>query len=83
MSVKKSSHGPISKLVRKMRKHALLTQNELAELAGVGKTLVFDLENGHENIRFENLRKILQVLNIQISFSAPQIEDVKPAKVRK
>ncbi len=74
MVVKK--HGlssGIGDLVRQTRKLAGLSQNELADLAGVGKTLVFDLEKGHESIGLNKLRKILHVLNIQLSFIPPQI----------
>jgi y4mF family transcriptional regulator len=61
----------LSDLVRTHRKAAGLSQTELAELAGVGKTLVFDLEKGHEGIQLQNLRKILKVLNIHIQFLPP------------
>lgn len=61
----------LSLLVRTHRKTAGLSQNELAELAGVGKTLVFDLEKGHEGIQLQNLKKILKVLNIRIQLIPP------------
>ncbi len=83
MVVKNDSSEPLSQLVRRMRKQAGLSQNELAELAGVGKTLIFDLEKGHEQIRFDNLAKILKVLNIKISFIPPVLPmatNSKPAR---
>jgi y4mF family transcriptional regulator len=70
MAVKKSN-SELRALVKQTRKLAGLTQAELAELAGVGKTLVFNLENGHEKIALDNLKKILSVLNIQIQFKSP------------
>ena len=70
MSAKKNEVS-IGKMVRRVRKLAGLTQAELADLAGVGKTLVFNLENGHEKIGFDNLKQILRVLNIQIKFISP------------
>ena len=48
-----------------------LSQAELAKLAGVGKTVIFDLEHGKRSIRFDTLTKILSVLNIRISFESP------------
>jgi HTH-type transcriptional regulator / antitoxin HipB len=57
----------LSLLIRSTRKKAGLSQIELAELAGVGKTLIFNLENGQANVQFTNLLKVLRVLNIKIS----------------
>ncbi len=48
-----------------------LSQPELAKLAGVGKTVVFDLEHGKLSIRYDTLTKILTVLNISIAFDSP------------
>ena len=41
----------IGKLVFFHRKKSGLSRNQLAELAGVGKTLIYDLENGKQTIR--------------------------------
>ena len=53
------------------RKQSGLTQQELAELAGVGKNMVYELENGKQSVRMENLFKVLQVLNIELDFQSP------------
>ncbi len=53
------------------RKQSGLTQQELAELAGVGKNMVYELENGKQSVRLENLLKVLQVLNIELDFQSP------------
>lgn len=53
------------------RKRSGLTQQELAELAEVGKNLVHELENGKLGVRLENLLKVLQVLNIKLDFQSP------------
>ena len=68
MAVKNSG---LAEIVRSQRKLAGLSQTELAELAGVGKTLVFDLEKGHEGIQWQNLKKILRVLNVRVQFLPP------------
>jgi len=62
----------LANLIKSGRKKAGLSQLELAELAGVGKTLVFNLEKGQVNVQFENLLKILRVLNIKIHAEAPE-----------
>ncbi len=60
-----------SKVLKATRKQAGLSQLELSELAGVGKTLVFDLENGRDTVSFANLKKICRVLNIKIQLIPP------------
>ena len=57
--------------VRHHRKVAGLTQLELADLAGVGKTLIFDLEKGKASVQLDTLVKILAALNIQAEFRSP------------
>ena len=58
-------------LIKDHRKKAGLTQLELANLAGVGKTTVFDIEKNKESIRWNNLLAVLQVLNIKVAFKSP------------
>lgn len=61
----------VASMVRYHRKLSGLSQNELAELAGLGKTVIFDIEKGKLSIRFETLLKVLQILNIKIEFQSP------------
>ena len=61
----------LSEIVKATRKKAGLTQLELAELAGVGKTLIFNIENGRINAQFENLLQIFRVLNIKLNIETP------------
>jgi len=53
------------------RKRSGLTQIELAEMAGVGKNMVYELEKGKKSIRLDNLLRILKVLNIDLTFQSP------------
>jgi len=61
----------LSDIILFHRKQSGLTQQELAELAGVGKNLVYELENGKQSVRLENLLKVLRVLNIELDFQSP------------
>ena len=61
----------LASVIRKHRKAAGLSQKQLAELAGVGKTVVFDVENGKPTIRLDTLSKILYALNIEVKLSSP------------
>ena len=64
-------------MVRLHRKKAGLSQKQLADLAGVGKTAVFDLEKGKESVQMDTVRKILLVLNIRMLFASPLLEAVR------
>jgi len=57
------------------RKKAGLSRNELAELAGVGKTVIFDLEKGKTTVKLSTTEKILEALNIEIKLQSPLMED--------
>ena len=61
----------IAKIVRTHRKWAGLTQIELAKIAGVGKTVIHDIEKGKETIRFQTLGKVCRVLNITLTWESP------------
>lgn len=61
----------LADLIKYHRKRSGLTQIQLAEMAGVGKNLVYELEKGKQSIRLENLLKIMQVLNIELDFRSP------------
>lgn len=58
-------------LIKGHRKKAGLTQLELANLAGLGKTTVFDIEKNKETVRLNNLFAVLRVLNIKVEFKSP------------
>ena len=65
----------LATIVKMHRKAAKLTQLQLAELAGVGKTVVFDIEKGKETVKLYTLRKILKVLNIEIKLTSPLLNN--------
>jgi y4mF family transcriptional regulator len=66
----------LSSIIKKHRKVAGLSQLQLAEMAGVGKTVVFDLEKGKETIQLDTLRKILTVLNIKVQLISPLMSQI-------
>jgi len=61
----------IAKIVHYYRKQSGLSQQELARLAGVGKTVIFDIEKGKESVQLNTLLKVLDILNIQMKFETP------------
>lgn len=61
----------LGKMIRFHRKKSGLSQEALAKLAGLGKTVIFDAEKGLVAIKYCTLVKILETLNITISFHSP------------
>lgn len=53
------------------RRRSNLTQKQLADLAGVGKTAIFDIEHGKQTVQFDTLRKVCKTLNISITMDSP------------
>jgi y4mF family transcriptional regulator len=61
----------IARIIVFHRKKSKLTQKHLADLAGVGKTVVFDLEKGKNTVQLNSLLKIISVLNIKMEMQSP------------
>lgn len=61
----------LGKLIKEHRKAAGLTQLQLADLAGIGKTTVFDIEKNKTSVRWDSLIAVLNILNIDIQFISP------------
>ncbi|MGD0665851.1 MAG: helix-turn-helix domain-containing protein [Rhabdochlamydiaceae bacterium] len=61
----------LGQMVRYHRKQSGLTQEALGRMAGLGKTVVFDIEKGKLNVKLNTLLKLFEVLNIQIDFQSP------------
>ena len=57
--------------IKEHRKKAGLTQLQLANLAGVGKTTVFDIEKNKTTVSWNNLLTVIKVLNIEVQFKSP------------
>ncbi len=65
----------IGEIIRFHRQKSGLSRQQLATFAGVGKTTIFDLENGKLGIRLTTLLKILDILNIRIRLDGPLISE--------
>ena len=66
----------LATVIKKHRKAAGLSQLQLAEMAGIGKTVVFDIEKGKETIQLDTLRKIMNVLNIKVQLTSPFMNQI-------
>ena len=70
----------LGEMIQFHRKKAGLSRNELAVIADVGKTVIYDVEHGKQTIQYQSLMKILLALNIQIDFKSPFVEEFKKMK---
>jgi len=64
----------IGSIIRYHRRKAGLTKKQLATLAGVGKSAIFNIEKGKISIRLNTLTAILSVLNINLELESPLME---------
>lgn len=58
--------------VKNAREARGLTQKQLADAAGIGKTAVFDLEHGNEGVRLRTLLAVFGILDLSLSVQTPQ-----------
>jgi len=63
----------LGNIIKYHRKKAGLSQKSLADVAGVGKTVVFDIEKGKQTVQFKSIIHVLKALNISIEFNSPLI----------
>ncbi|MFH1321336.1 MAG: helix-turn-helix domain-containing protein [Bacteroidota bacterium] len=64
----------LGRIIRYHRKAAGLTQIELADLAGLGKTVIYDIEKGKETVQWRSVKSLLNALNIKIKLESPLME---------
>lgn len=67
----------LAEVIRMHRKAARLSRIQLAELAGVGKSVIYDVEKGKKSVRLDTLQKIFKVLNIKIILTSPLLENLQ------
>lgn len=61
----------VGRIVRFHRKRSGLSRLALADLAGIGKTAIFDIEKGKPTLRMDTLLAVLGVLNITLEMRSP------------
>jgi transcriptional regulator with XRE-family HTH domain len=69
----------LAEIIQFHRKRANLTQAELSRLSGVGKTVIWKVENGHEAVQWDSLEKLFRVLNIGIEWRSPVLDRERQA----
>ena len=70
----------IGKIISFHRKKTGLSQKEIADIAGIGKTLVFDIEKGKLTVGYDKILKLFKILNINIIFSSQLMDQYQKEK---
>ncbi len=68
----------IGEVIRRHRKASKLNRIECARLAGVGKTVIYDIEHGKASVQLDTVLKIFKVFNISMSLSSPYMDASRP-----
>lgn len=66
--------GSLGVAVRDRRRALGLTQEDLADLAGVGLRLVHEVEHGRDTVQLANLLRLLRALGLHLEV-APGVAD--------
>ena len=66
-----STISDIARFARYYRKKSKLSQEELALYAGVGKTVIYDIEHGKSTVKLITILRVLAALNIKIILQGP------------
>lgn len=61
----------LSSIIRYHRKKAKLSQSDLADMSGVSRSVIQDIEAGKDRITLKNLLHVLSTLNIQLKAHGP------------
>ncbi len=65
----------IAEIILVQRKRSGLSRNELALLADVSRTAIFDIEHGKRTYQIDTLLKILSTLNLKLRVEGVHSED--------
>jgi transcriptional regulator with XRE-family HTH domain len=60
----------VGQLIKETRKAKRLTQEELGEKLGIGKTTINRYESGKHNITVETLSRVLEAMGAKLSIKA-------------
>lgn len=65
----------IGEQIRLRRKELMITQPDLADIAGISVNTLYKIERGQANPTIEILSKILNVLGLEITVGVKQLND--------
>ncbi len=72
-TLKKSLRDTIGEQIRLRRKELMITQPDLADIAGISVNTLYKIERGQANPTIEVLAKILDVLGLAITVDVKKV----------
>ncbi len=72
-TLKKSLRDSIGEQIRLRRKELMITQPDLADIAGISVNTLYKIERGQANPTIEVLAKILDVLGLAITVDVKKV----------
>ena len=69
--IKRFSPETFGKEVKRYRKKLKISRNKFSELAGLGKTVIYDVENAKPTCRTNTIIKIAKNLGMEIALILP------------
>lgn len=64
----------LGEMIRRHREAAGLSRVQLAKFSGVGRTAIYELESDRFALSLQRWLRILEVLNIRVSYDSPLCE---------
>jgi transcriptional regulator with XRE-family HTH domain len=71
------SDPTLGQVVRFHRERAKLSRRELSRLSEVSETAIYDVEHDKPTVRLSTVTRLLDVLNVRISFSSPLMDELR------
>lgn len=63
------SAGTLGKLIKENREKKNISQQELADFAGVSRAVIVDLENAKRDMKLSNILKVVQASSLQLNLT--------------
>ena len=80
MSTKEETRKRIGQRVRALRTQARLTQQELADRAGLQRTHISRIEDGAFGSQVETIQQVAEALGMTVDIIDPGLQDLAPLK---
>jgi HTH-type transcriptional regulator / antitoxin HipB len=70
-----SEMADLGRIVRYHRKRARLSRAAFSELAGIGTTVIYELEHGKPTVQFDVVQSVLRTLNLTLLVDGPLVDE--------
>lgn len=68
-------HMRYGRVIRNLRQQKNISQEELADLCGLHRTYISDIELGKRNVSLENIERISNALNVSLTEVFKEVDE--------